>query len=154
MWLSVDLSLSLPMFCLCHFVYRCQCENGSVFVFSHCVVNTGVTNVWDARYLADSFEKFTVLMWFSVELSLSLQKFCLCQHFCLCQVCHCHCLCLFSSCCQHRCYLCVGRSLSGGLCAKLVYVPPNLTFIAPHSGQFTLKDWISPLHSPFFYQWL
>ena len=25
-----------------------------VFVFSHCVVNTGVTNVWDARYLADS----------------------------------------------------------------------------------------------------
>ena len=38
------------MFCLCHYVCRCQC----VFVFSHCVVNTGVTNVWDARYLADS----------------------------------------------------------------------------------------------------
>ena len=43
----------------------------------------------------------------------------------------------------------MGRSLSGRLCAKLVYVPPNLTFIAPHSGQFTLKDWILPLHSPF-----
>ena len=42
------------MFCLCHYVYRCQCDTASVFVFSHCVVNTGVTNVWDARYLADS----------------------------------------------------------------------------------------------------
>ena len=54
MWLSVDLSLSLPIFCLCHYVCRCQCDTGNVFVFSHCVVNTGVTNVWDARYLADS----------------------------------------------------------------------------------------------------
>ena len=26
----------------------------AVFVFSHHVVNTGVTNVWDSRYLADS----------------------------------------------------------------------------------------------------
>ena len=42
------------MFCLCHYVCRCQCDTGSVFVFSRCVVNIGVTNVWDARYLADS----------------------------------------------------------------------------------------------------
>ena len=31
-----------------------MCDTGSVFVFSHHVVNTGVTNVWGARYLADS----------------------------------------------------------------------------------------------------
>ena len=41
--------------CLCKcFVFAIVFVAGSVFVFSHHVVNTGVTNVWDVRYLADS----------------------------------------------------------------------------------------------------
>ena len=54
MFFSQFISVFANVFVFARFVIVIFIVIVIVFVFSHCVVNTGVTNVWDARYLADS----------------------------------------------------------------------------------------------------